>query len=184
MFLFLYSDPMDCSLPGSPVYGIFQARTLEWGAIAFSERKLRNVQICLCPYYVLSTRSVLIKVYLTASPLQVTHWSLEHRISRVENLYWSIETVICSTILNRGGGGPRSHNPLPDYQGPWDSTLWRGMWTKQMDWMACLFSSMYNTRQSAICSSLEIKYFPESVEKVDEGGNQIWTPQKRFPHTL
>ena len=37
--------------------------------------------------------------------------------------------------------------------------------------MACLFSSMYNTRQSAICSSLGIKYFPESVEKVDEGGN-------------
>ena len=30
------SDPMDCSLPGSSVHGIFQARVLEWGAIAFS----------------------------------------------------------------------------------------------------------------------------------------------------
>ena len=30
-------DPMDCSLPGSSTYGIFQARVLEWGAIAFSE---------------------------------------------------------------------------------------------------------------------------------------------------
>ena len=30
------SDPMDCSLPGSPIHGIFQARVLEWGAIAFS----------------------------------------------------------------------------------------------------------------------------------------------------
>ena len=30
-------DPMDCSLPGSSVHGIFQARVLEWGAIAFSE---------------------------------------------------------------------------------------------------------------------------------------------------
>ena len=29
-------DPMDCSLPGSSVYGIFQARVLEWTAIAFS----------------------------------------------------------------------------------------------------------------------------------------------------
>jgi len=29
-------DPMDCSLPGSSVHGIFQARVLEWGAIAFS----------------------------------------------------------------------------------------------------------------------------------------------------
>ena len=30
------SDPMDCGLPGSSVHGIFQARLLEWGAIAFS----------------------------------------------------------------------------------------------------------------------------------------------------
>ena len=31
------SDPMDCSLPGSSVHGIFQARVLDWGAIAFSK---------------------------------------------------------------------------------------------------------------------------------------------------
>ena len=30
-------DPMDCSPPGSSIHGIFQARVLEWGAIAFSE---------------------------------------------------------------------------------------------------------------------------------------------------
>ena len=30
------SDSMDCSLPGSSIHGIFQARVLEWGAIAFS----------------------------------------------------------------------------------------------------------------------------------------------------
>ena len=29
-------DPVDCSLPGSSVHGIFQARVLEWGAMAFS----------------------------------------------------------------------------------------------------------------------------------------------------
>ena len=29
-------NPMDCSLPGSSIHGIFQARVLEWGAIAFS----------------------------------------------------------------------------------------------------------------------------------------------------
>ena len=33
-------DPMDCSLPGSSVHGIFQARVLEWGAIAFSDLSL------------------------------------------------------------------------------------------------------------------------------------------------
>ena len=37
------SDPMDCSLPGSSVHGIFQARGLEWGAIALWDRKESNV---------------------------------------------------------------------------------------------------------------------------------------------
>ena len=32
-----FSDPMDYSLPGSSIHGIFQARVLEWGAIAFSD---------------------------------------------------------------------------------------------------------------------------------------------------
>ena len=42
--------PMDCSPPGSSVHGIFQARVLEWGAIAFSG---------LCVYYVpIDTRRV------------------------------------------------------------------------------------------------------------------------------
>ena len=36
------SDPMDCSLPGSSVHGVSQARVLEWGAIAFSIWKLRS----------------------------------------------------------------------------------------------------------------------------------------------
>ena len=31
------SDPMDCNLPGFSIHGIFQARVLEWGAIAFSD---------------------------------------------------------------------------------------------------------------------------------------------------
>ena len=39
------SDPMDCRLPDSSIHGIFQARVLEWGAIAFSVYTI---------YYVLS----------------------------------------------------------------------------------------------------------------------------------
>ena len=35
------SDPTDCSLPGSSVHGIFQAKVLEWGAIAFSRDQIR-----------------------------------------------------------------------------------------------------------------------------------------------
>ena len=34
------SNPMDCSPPGSSIHGIFQARVLEWGAIAFSTMTL------------------------------------------------------------------------------------------------------------------------------------------------
>ena len=36
------TDPMDCSLPGSSVHGIFQARVLEWVAIAFSLDAIEN----------------------------------------------------------------------------------------------------------------------------------------------
>ena len=46
-------DPMDCSLPGSSIHGIFQARVLEWGAIAFSKDQTavaaaaKPIQLCL-----------------------------------------------------------------------------------------------------------------------------------------
>ena len=36
------SDTMDCSLPGSSIHGIFQARVLEWGAIAFSDSNINQ----------------------------------------------------------------------------------------------------------------------------------------------
>ena len=48
------SNLMDCSLPGSSVHGIFQARVLEWGAIAFSNNGLLHLKkiffltICFC----------------------------------------------------------------------------------------------------------------------------------------
>ena len=42
------SDPMDCSLPGSSVHGIFQAGVLEWGALAFSDTGL-ELSISLPP---------------------------------------------------------------------------------------------------------------------------------------
>ena len=44
------SNPMDCSLPGSSVHGIFQARVLEWGAIAFSKSSLVMSNSLLPPW--------------------------------------------------------------------------------------------------------------------------------------
>ena len=53
------SDPMDWSLPGSSIHGIFQARVLEWGAIAFSNytvlllllllSRFSRVRLCAAP---------------------------------------------------------------------------------------------------------------------------------------
>ena len=44
------SNPMDCSLPGFSIHGVFQARVLEWGAIAFWSRKIKYVTIStVCP---------------------------------------------------------------------------------------------------------------------------------------
>ena len=45
------SDPMDCSLPGFSIHGIFQARVLAWGAISFSQNLLKSYYLPLhsCP---------------------------------------------------------------------------------------------------------------------------------------
>ena len=41
------SNPMDCSPPGSSIHGIFQARVLEWGAIAFSAHHDKETHLVL-----------------------------------------------------------------------------------------------------------------------------------------
>ena len=52
------NDLMDCSLPGSSVHGIFQARVLQWGAIAFSEWGIygyfnsKYLTIHFCPFHI------------------------------------------------------------------------------------------------------------------------------------
>ena len=49
---------MDCSPPGSSVHGIFQARVLEWGAIAFSEGVHQNYHLCFVTVVSLALRSL------------------------------------------------------------------------------------------------------------------------------
>ena len=52
----IQSDPMDCSLPGSSVHGIFQARVLEWGAIAFSQvNSSKHLKKKLCQFSTISS---------------------------------------------------------------------------------------------------------------------------------
>ena len=79
------SDPMDCSLPGSSIHGILQARVLEWGAIAFSNWRLYQVK-----YYTAVTVHVFMK---------------ERKTGRVPHLLWKIffpdNLGIFTTILNQ-----------------------------------------------------------------------------------
>ena len=49
-------DPMDCSPPGSSVHGILQARVLEWGAIAFSDKKCNPVLSKVTTHIVLTNQ--------------------------------------------------------------------------------------------------------------------------------
>ena len=55
-------NPMDCSLPGSSVHGIFQARVLDWGAIAFSSQEdnemllIAKAHFCVPCYVCLKNR--------------------------------------------------------------------------------------------------------------------------------
>ena len=80
-------NPMDCSLPGSSVHGIFQARVLEWGAIAFSVLLPRATQIKPTPLL----RSLLVQVSVPTPSVFTTLSSLL--------LYF------CTVALNRTSTG-------------------------------------------------------------------------------
>ena len=64
------SDPMDCSLPGSSVHGIFQARVLEWGAIATSFLIFCLLVICISEKLVLKSLTMIANSSI--SPLRST----------------------------------------------------------------------------------------------------------------
>ena len=70
-------DPMDCSLPGSSVHGIFQARVLEWGAITFSDMVLRMVII----------QQRFLKVKLKHEILFLPHLRVQNKTASKEVLY-------------------------------------------------------------------------------------------------
>ena len=80
-------DPMDCSLPGSSVHGIFQARVLEWGAIAFSS-------VCLYPFkYLQATLHLHRSVEVTSC---TDAWSRGRECPRRErSLKFMIQEDVC-----------------------------------------------------------------------------------------
>ena len=78
------SDPIDCSPPGSSVHGIFQARVLEWGAIAFSDFSLqvrKNEGFFVSP-------SVLTNLQKSIAFLQITNEYLNFKFKDQYKLQW------------------------------------------------------------------------------------------------
>ena len=89
------SDPMDCSLPGPFVHGIFQARVLEWGAIAFSAYsllKLMSIEFMMPSNHLILCRPLLLllpifpsnRVFFSESVLRIRwpkYWSFSFNIS-------------------------------------------------------------------------------------------------------
>ena len=81
------SDPMDCSLPGSSVHGIFQARVLEWGAIAFSKICVYwalcslDVRVHMCHSLCLSRSGCLKLGSPSHDPIPPAFWYLKSSIS-------------------------------------------------------------------------------------------------------
>ena len=90
-----FRHPMDCSLPGSSVHGIFQARVLEWGAIAFSGDKPRErikKQRHHFAYQVLSSQSY------GFSSSHVWMSELDHKEGWVPK-NWYFQTVVLEKTL-------------------------------------------------------------------------------------
>ena len=76
-------NPMDCSLPGSSVHGIFQARVLEWGAIAFSN-------YCLSYHAILTSRVIISGQKMNMSWNKSKYCALQKLVQgRLEQSKWT-----------------------------------------------------------------------------------------------
>ena len=89
------SNPMDCSLPGSSVHGIFQARVLEWVAIAFSKELLRVMKMfhtltgilgCLLHGYIHFSK--LTKLYTYIYRICCMYFSNQKKKKRLQNKFY------------------------------------------------------------------------------------------------
>ena len=98
------SDPTDCSLPGSCVHGILQARVLEWGAIAFSKIMYTDKYNY---FYVKGKKSGLERLN-DMSQIYVLKLEVYPQFVRLQNLcFWvsqiiqSLTKIKCNTILEK-----------------------------------------------------------------------------------
>ena len=130
------SGPMDCSLPGSSVHGISQARVLEWGAIAFSEYSPKYLERCdMAPFSekcknLTRERSTYERIRDKCELSLHTHLVLVHQLSHlssggsvVKNLPAMQETLVQSL---------GQEDPLEKGMATHSSILaWRIPWTEE-----------------------------------------------------
>ena len=100
------SDPMDYSLPGSSIHGIFNARVLEWVPIAFSDASM-----LLFPFISPSSSSPLplsINLFsMSASPLLLCKQICQYRLTRfnifasIYNICFSLSDLLYSVSVSR-----------------------------------------------------------------------------------
>ena len=100
------SDPMDCSPPGSSVPGIFQARVLEWGAIAFS---LIHYSYCITPHACVLSRFGCVRLFVTPWTI-VRQAPLSMGFSRQG--YWSGCHFLLQGIFLTQGSSPHLQHVL------------------------------------------------------------------------
>ena len=100
-------DPMDCSLPSSSVHGIWQARVLEWVAIAFSMSPSSHMKLnsIFSSIVLLMLSFVIVVQLLSRVQLFATSWTAECQASLSFTISWSllrfmsIESVILSNAF-------------------------------------------------------------------------------------
>ena len=90
-------DPMDCSLQDSSVHGIFQARVLEWGAIAFSDRYTYSFinSLIVIPSRPMNINSLRTKSWALTSVVQALTRSLTSELTGFNQIIYSHTPQIC-----------------------------------------------------------------------------------------
>ena len=125
------SDPMDCSLPGSSIHGIFQARVLEWGAIAFSVDILYFHPIMKATLVVTAASLHIVDLWFLISP---SYW-VRVFFRMEQGSWWTKDPTDHFTWLWLALGVQGFRSTLIAWAGPrplmalqWDISFYRSFW--------------------------------------------------------
>ena len=111
------SDPMDCSPPGSSIHGIFQARVLEWGAIAFSFHVLAIVNSAVMNIRVHVSLSILVSLASLTTYILRKYSSIPIVCKLSRNLF----CLVLKALFGEGNGNPLQYSCL---ENPTDGGAW------------------------------------------------------------